>query len=89
MKEILKKVFSRTILEPIITFIVSVLILQFIVFPGLTINNTLLNLGAGMVGIVLVIFILTYYNNKLKDRFETKEDKPSQEPLKEKEDEKI
>ena len=89
MKEILKKVFSRTVLEPIITFIVSVLILQFIVFPGLTINNTLLNIGAGIVGIVLAIFILTYYNNKLKDKFETKEDKPSQEPLKEKEDEKI
>ena len=89
MKEILKKVFSRTVLEPIITFIVSVLILQFIVFPGLTINNTLLNMGAGIVGIVLAIFILTYYNNKLKDKFETKEDKPSQEPLKEKEDEKI
>ena len=43
MKKILKKTLRISVLEPIIVFITSMLVLEFIVFPGLTINNTLLN----------------------------------------------
>jgi hypothetical protein len=89
MKKIFKKVFSRPILEPIFTIVISILILEYIIFPGLTIDNTLLNIGAALVGIVLGILILTYADGKIREKFEKKENKPNQEPLKEKEDEEI
>ena len=89
MKKIFKKVFSRPILEPIFMIVISILILEYIIFPGLTIDNTLLNIGASLVGIVLGILILTYADGKIREKFEKKENKPNQEPLKEKEDEEI
>ena len=89
MKKIFKKVFSGPILEPIVTIVASILILEYIIFPGLTIDNTLLNIGAGIAGIFLGLIFLIYADGKVKDYLDKKEDKPNEEPLKENEDGKI
>jgi len=74
MKYIFIKVFSRPILEPVLITIVSILILEYIIFPGLTIENTLLNIGSGIIGVFLTIFILNYTDGKIREKFEKKED---------------
>ena len=86
MKKIFKKVFSRTVIEPFVTLVSSILILEYIIFPGLTIDSTLTNIGAGLIAFIMTIFILTYIDNKIRDKFEKKEDKPNQEPTKENKD---
>jgi fumarate reductase subunit D len=88
----MKKILSTAVLEPIIVFIISLLVLEFIVFPGLTINNTLLNICTGLIGIVLLIFLIIYSQNKFRTTFknnENNEDTSIEEQLKEKKDEKI
>ena len=74
MKKIFNKVFGRPILEPVFTTIVSILILEYIIFPGLTIENTLLNIGSAIVGIFLTIFILSYVDGKIREKFEKKQE---------------
>jgi hypothetical protein len=64
-------------------------VLEFIIFPGLTIDNTILNILSGITGVVLGIIVLTYADGKIKDRFEKKEDKSNQESEKTEEDGKI
>jgi uncharacterized membrane protein YqgA involved in biofilm formation len=86
MKELFKKVFSKEIMKPAIMAIISILVLEFIIFPGLTIDNTILNILSGITGVILGIIILTYVDGKIKDRFEKKEDKLNQESEKTKED---
>ena len=86
MKELFKKVFSKEIMTPAIMAIVSILTLEFIIFPGLTIDNTILNILSGITGVILGIIVLTYVDGKIKDRFEKKEDKLNQESEKTKED---
>ena len=89
MKELFKKVFSKEIMTPAIMAIVSILTLEFIIFPGLTIDNTILNILSGITGVLLGIIVLTYADGKIKERFEKKEDKPSKEQTKFEEDGKI
>lgn len=86
MKELFKKVFSKKLMEPLILWIVTILVLEFIVFPGLTIDNTFLNILSGITGIVLGIIVLTYADGKIRERFEKKEDKPSKEQTKSEDD---
>ena len=61
-------------MEPLILWIVTILVLEFIVFPGLTIDNTFLNILSGITGIVLGIIVLTYADGKIRERFEKKEE---------------
>ena len=89
MKKTLKKIFNRTVLEPIVIFIASMLTLEFLVFPGLTTNNTLLNLLSGTIGILLVLIVMVYSDGKIREKFEKKEDNPNQESEKTEEDGKI
>ena len=84
MKKILKKTLRISVLEPIIVFITSMLVLEFIVFPGLTINNTLLNVCSGIIGVILTIFFIIYSQNKFRTTF-----KNNEKLLKEEKDEKI
>jgi uncharacterized membrane protein YqgA involved in biofilm formation len=86
MKELFKKVFSKEIMKPTIMAIISILVLEFIIFPGLTIDNTILNILSGITGVILGIIVLTYVDGKIKNRFEKKEDKLNQESGKTKED---
>jgi hypothetical protein len=76
-------------MKPTIMAIISILVLEFIIFPGLTIDNTILNILSGITGVILGIIVLTYVDGKIKDRFEKKEDKLNQESEKTKEDGKI
>lgn len=89
MKELFKKVFSKEIMTPTIMAIVSILVLEFIIFPGLTIDNTILNILSGITGVVLGAIVLTYVDGKVREKFEKKEDKPSKEETKSEDDGKI
>lgn len=83
MKETFKKVFNQAVLEPIIIFIVTMLTLEFLIYPGLSIDNTLLNILAGALGVFLVLVLLAYVDGKIRDRFEKKETKSETEKPKE------
>ncbi len=74
MKKILNKLFTRKFIEPILIFVVSFLILEFLIFPGLTIENTFINIISGIFGIILGLVFLTYADNIIKDYFEKKDD---------------
>jgi hypothetical protein len=87
MKETFKKVFNRAVLEPIIIFIVSMLVLEFLIYPGLSIDNTLLNILAGTLGVFLALVALAYIDGKIRDVFEKK--KPESETKKPNEDGKL
>lgn len=65
MKEIFKQSFSWETLKPFVIGMGSVLLLEFIIFPGLTIANTFINLVSGALLFGLIIFTVTY----LKDVF--------------------
>jgi len=83
MKETFKKIFNQAVLEPIIIFIVSMLVLEFLIYPGLSIDNTLLNILAGALGIFLALVVLAYIDGKIRDVFEKKENKSETEKPKE------
>ena len=83
MKETFKKVFNQTVLEPIIIFIVTMLTLEFLIYPGLSIDNTLLNILSGALGVFLALVLLAYIDGKIRDRFEKKETKSETEKPKE------
>jgi hypothetical protein len=65
MKEIFKNAFSWKTLEPFVLGVSSVLFLEFLIFPGLSVANTFLNLvsAVGLIGVI--IFVATYLKNKL------------------------
>ncbi len=66
MKEIFKKSFSWQTLQPFVIGMGSVLLLEFIIFPGLTIANTFINLLSGTLLLGLIIFTITYLRSKFK-----------------------
>ena len=67
MKEIFKKSFSLKTLEPFILGIGSVLLLEFLIFPGLSVANTIINLISAVLLIGFLIFIITYLKINLWD----------------------
>jgi uncharacterized membrane protein len=83
MKEVFKRVFNRAVLEPIVIFIVSMLTLEFLVYPGLTIDNTLLNILSGTLGVFLALVVLSYVDGKIRDVFEKKKTESETEKPKE------
>jgi hypothetical protein len=62
MKDLLKKVFSQKTASPIFVGFGAFAIITFIVFPGLTAANTVLNILSGIVGLFTLIFIYYYIN---------------------------
>ena len=66
MKEIFKQSFSKETLEPFLIGVGTILLLEFIIFPGLTIANTFLNLLSATLAIGLIIFTITYLKSKIK-----------------------
>lgn len=66
MKEIFKKSFSRETLEPFLLGVGTILLLEFLIFPGLTIANTFINLLSAGTLIGLIIFTITYLKTKFK-----------------------
>lgn len=71
MKEILKNSFSFKTLEPFILGIGSVLLMELLIFPGLSVANTFINFisAVGLVG--FLIFIIKYLKFKLWDSTDT------------------
>lgn len=65
MKEIFKKAFSIKSLEPFIVGIGVILLLEFAIFPALTIANTFLNLLGGGLGVGIAIFLYQYVKKKV------------------------
>lgn len=68
MKEIFKKAFSIKSLEPFIVGVGVILLLEFAIFPALTIANTFLNLLGGGLVLGVAIFLYQYVKKKI---FET------------------
>ena len=60
MKEAFKYAFSWKTLKPFVFGMGSVLLLEFIIFPGLTLANTFINLISGILLVGLIIFTATY-----------------------------
>jgi hypothetical protein len=66
MKEIFKQSFSWESLKPFVIGVSTILILEFLVFPGLTLANTFINILSGLVLIGLIIFTVTYLRDVFK-----------------------
>jgi hypothetical protein len=65
MKEILKKTLAWKTLEPYAIGVGTVLLLEFLIFPGLTINNTFINLLSAVTLLWLIIFTTIYLKAEL------------------------
>lgn len=62
MKDLFKKVFSQKTSSPIFVGFGAFAIFTFIVFPGLTAANTILNILSGALGLFTLIFVYYYIN---------------------------
>jgi len=70
MKELFKRVFSKKTATPIFVGFGAFAIMTFIVFPGLTAANTILNIFSGLIGLFTLIFIYYYINmDKFVDEY--------------------
>ena len=70
MKELFKKVFSQKTSSPIFVGFGAFAIFTFIVFPGLTAADTMLNVLSAIVGIFSLIFLYYYIKmDKFVDQF--------------------
>lgn len=69
MKEILKKVFDKKVSSPIFIGTGTFAIFNFIVFPGLNVSNTILNVLSGVLGLFTFVFI--FYYLKLDKTYES------------------
>lgn len=77
MNKILKKVFTNKLTKILTTILISVLFYTFLVFPGLTLDNTFINLVSGVLGVLYLIFLFYFFN---LDLLFTKEKEPEVEP---------
>jgi hypothetical protein len=62
MKETLKKVFKNKIVEPVMIGLGVFFTFTFIVFPGLTAADTIINIISALVGIFTLVFLFYYIN---------------------------
>ncbi len=62
MKQLLEKVFNKKISSPIFVGFGTFAIFTFIVFPGLTASNTILNILSGILGLFSIMFVYYYIN---------------------------
>jgi hypothetical protein len=60
MKDILKKIFDKKIATPVFVGAGTFAIFTFIVFPGLTVANTMLNIISALFGIFTLIYLFYY-----------------------------
>jgi hypothetical protein len=62
MKQLLEKVFNKKISSPIFVGFGTFAIFTFIVFPGLTASNTILNILSAILGLFSIMFVYYYIN---------------------------
>jgi hypothetical protein len=67
MKETLNKVFGSELIKSLTVLVVTALVFQFLIFPGLTVANTILNIASGLLMLINLIFI--YYFFKIDSIF--------------------
>jgi len=79
MKDILKKVFDKKTLLPILIGLATFAIFTFIVFPGLSTANTIINILSGLLGLFTLVFIFFYLRSD-KTYYETPVDETIMEP---------
>ena len=60
MKELFKKVFSEKTSSPIFVGFGTFAIVTFIVFPGLTAANTIINILSAIIGLFTLVFVYYY-----------------------------
>ncbi len=60
MKNALNKLFKKTNVEMILVALGVLLTIQFLIFPGLTAPNTLMNIAAALGALVLGLFLYYY-----------------------------
>jgi hypothetical protein len=60
MKQLLEKVFNKKICSPIFIGLGTFAIFTFIIFPGLTASDTLINVVSALVGLFTLAFIFYY-----------------------------
>lgn len=58
----MKNPFERSTVEPILVGASTLIILQFLIFPGLSTNNTIINLLSSLGIILLGLFVFKYVN---------------------------
>lgn len=64
MKDVIKKAFNLKSLEPFLVGVGVILLLEFAIFPALTIANTFINLLGGALSIGVGIFLYQYVKKK-------------------------
>jgi hypothetical protein len=80
-KKILKDLLnSRFALSFLVGFLI-VILYHFVVFPGLTVENTIINIGSAVIGVLSLLFIYFYVKNMyFNDDFELFTPDPNKEP---------
>lgn len=57
MKEVLKKVFDKSVMAVIAVLIIFVLTFEYVVFPGLSAADTYVNILSSIIGVIAVTFL--------------------------------
>jgi uncharacterized membrane protein YesL len=68
MKDIFKKAFNLKRLQPLFVVIAILLLLNYVVLPGLTEANTFLNLISTALAGAIAVFVYTYVAEALKGK---------------------
>lgn len=82
MKQALIKLFTKTNIEPVLVGLGIFLILTFLIFPGLTESNTLINIISALGAILLSLFVFYYLGGEKINTKETELNHIPQEELK-------
>lgn len=65
MKKVVKNLFSKRLLEPVLVVFGLIAVLQWVVFPGLSETNTFLNVVSALVGILSATFVVLYVKEQI------------------------
>jgi FtsH-binding integral membrane protein len=74
MKEIVNKLKNDSRWQPVLVFLGNLIILEFIIFPGLTVSSTFINMLCVLIFIALFLFDLNY----VKEKYFTKSEEEKQ-----------
>ena len=74
MKEIVNKLKNDSRWQPVLVFLGNLAILEFIIFPGLTVSSTFVNMLCVLIFIALFLFDLNY----VKEKYFTKSEEEKQ-----------
>jgi hypothetical protein len=79
MKELLKKVFDKKIVIPIVSGIGVVAIFEYIIYPGLTTANTFFNVLSFLIAVF--VFVLLFHLLKVENLFNSEHLEPGETEL--------